>query len=408
MNSHELEATLAAAYPVDRERIERLDIESMEADLLADLEDAPAMPAVPAPRRPLPPRRRLALGLVAAALAAAVVAIVALAGGGTGQPSRAYGAELIRFAERSPLLLLEGPEWGIRNIDQLKGGEGRIEFTQKSPDPHPDEPLMTRADAKRHFTPPAVIQRRQRRVELNWHATSQDKLLFHAGELGKSLYDSYLHKTVKLYEPGPAFKTAIPNLGVTAYVAPRSENRREGGPGDRLMVAFWKEGGHLLELRASVRNLAAFRERLSWLRRVGTEEWLDAMPTRVVKSTEYAATVEAILEGIPLPPGFDPTGLQQTQLTTDRYQVGAVVGGAVACEWFHDWGQAIQADDTATVEEAERVLRGAGSWPIFREMAKEGAYPATVVEYAKAMPSRHWYGRPLLPDVEQGLGCATR
>jgi len=40
-------------------------------------------------------------------------------------------------------------------------------------------------------------------------------------------------------------------------------------------------------------------------------------------------------------------------------------------------------------------------------MAKEGAYPATVLEYAEKMPSRKWYDRPLLAAAEEGLGCGT-
>src|SRR6185437_11116774 len=108
--------------------------------------------------------------------------------------------------------------------------------------------------------------------------------------------------------------------------------------------------GRLIELRAHVPDLATFRERLGWLRRVSAEEWLDAMPPQIVKSVDYVATAE----------------------------------------------------------EAEAVLRGAESWPIFREMEKEGAYPATVIEYAEKMPSRKWFGRPLLPEVDKGLGCAEK
>lgn len=206
-----------------------------------------------------------------------------------------------------------------------------------------------------------------------------------------------------------SFKTKIPALGVTAYVDPRIERSwRQGGPDHRWMLAVWKEGGRLIELRAHVPDLATFREQLGWLRRVGAEEWLDAMPARVVKSVDYAATVDSMLEGIPLPPGFDPTTLEGAEVTTDRYQVGAAVGGAVACSWFRVWGEALGSGDTAAAEEAEAVLRGAGSWPIFEEMAKEGAYPATVLEYAEKMPSRKWYGRPLLPEVDEGLSCAER
>ncbi|HWH21286.1 MAG TPA: hypothetical protein VN671_12180, partial [Solirubrobacterales bacterium] len=133
-----------------------------------------------------------------------------------------------------------------------------------------------------------------------------------------------------------------------------------------------------------------------------------AMPPQIVKSVDYVATVEEMLPGIPQPPGFDPTTLKQAEVTTDRYQVGAAVGGAVACSWFRVWGEALAAGDTASAEEAEAVLRGAESWPIFREMEKEGAYPATVIEYAEKMPSRKWFGRPLLPEVDKGLGCAEK
>ncbi len=429
MRRQEIEATLAGAYPVDRERIERLDIEAMEADLLADVDDlgeagglldgaerpledadgsfAGAMP--PGRARGWRPRsRRLGLGLVGAALAAVVLAVVLLSGGGAERPTSAYGAELIRYAESTPLLLLEGPGWGVRSVEG-SGPRGQIEFAKASPEPHPDESLETRADVKRHVTLPAVVARRMRLTELAWYDSSDYHATLRGGKLSLSFYDSYLHKRVHLHEPGRSLKMEVPNLGVTAYVNPRSETSwRQGGPGDRAMLAYWYEGAHLIEMRASVPSLAAFRERLGWLRRVGAEEWLDAMPARVVKAADYSATVESMLKGIPLPPGFDPTKLKSEGITTDRYQVGAVVGGAVACDWFQTWDRALRRGDTATVEEAEAVLRKAESWPIFREMEKEGAYPATVIEYAVKMPSRKWYGRPLLSAAEEGLGCRTR
>ena len=47
----------------------------------------------------------------------------------------------------------------------------------------------------------------------------------------------------------------------------------------------------------------------------------------------------------------------------------------------------------------------AKDWPILKEMAKQGAYPEVLVAFAKAMPLGQWYGRPLVGDVNQGLGC---
>jgi hypothetical protein len=411
MRRQEIEATLAAAYPVDRERIERLDIESLEADLFADLDalgDDAAAEGVPNPGRRRRLSRPLGLGLAGAALAAVVVAVVVLAGGGAGRPSRAYGAELIRYAESTPLLLLEGPGWGVRDVEQ-SGARGRIEFATASPEPHPDESLETRAEVKRHVTAPGVVARRKRLVELAWYDSRDYSATLRGGKLSLSFYDTYLHKRIHLHEPGRSLKLEVPGLGVTAYVNPHAETSwRQGGPGDRVMLAFWHEGTHLIEMRASVADLAAFRERLGWLRRVGPEQWLDAMPARVVKAADYTATVESMLRGIPLPPGFDPTRLKSEGITNDRYQVGAVVGGAVACSWFQTWDQALRRGDSATAEEAEAALSKAESWPIFREMAREGAYPATVIEYAEKMPSRKWYGRPLLSAAEEGLGCGTR
>jgi hypothetical protein len=171
------------------------------------------------------------------------------------------------------------------------------------------------------------------------------------------------------------------------------------------MVAIWEEDGHLLELRTSVPDLAAFRERLGWLHRVDTKTWLDAMPTKVVKAAEYGATVHEMLRGIPIPRGFDPSRIPNLHLTTNRYQVGAAVGGTVACAWFRYWGKARADHDAAATQEAERVLlQSEKQWPIFRQMSKEGAYPATVVEYAKAMPNGQWFGRPLLAAVNSEGG----
>lgn len=418
MKRQEIEATLAAAYPVDRERIERIAIEALEGDLLADVDDLGDGDGLLLGTGATPPDRprgwrsgshRLALGIAGAALAAVVLAVVLLAGGGGERPSSAYGAELVRFAESSPLLLVDAPKWGIRDVGHLRSTQGYIHFAEESPEPHPDEALETRAETKRHETPPAVIARSLRFMELSWREGKQNRIRFHDGRLSVSAYSPYEHKVVWGELPGHSFKTRIPALGVSAYVEPRTERSwRQGGPGHRWMLAVWKEGGRLIELRAHVPDVAAFRERLGWLRRVSAEEWLDAMPPRIVKSVDYVATVEGMLEGIPQPPGFDPTTLEGAEVTTDRYQVGAAVGGAVACSWFRVWGEALGSGDTATAEEAETVLRGAGSWPIFEEMAKEGAYPATVLEYAEKMPSRKWYGRPLLPEVDQGLGCAER
>jgi len=411
MSDNRIDLELREANPLARPRLAALDLGDAEASLGEALLTNPASPEEPElvgsesrykRRRP----RRLLLAGGALTTAALAVALLVAGGGGDGSASRAYGAEVVRFVESTPLLLLEGPGWRVENTWEEANGEGQTEFITGSP-ARPG--ALTREKRKRGMTvTPGVIHERLRRVELTWHDSKQVKLVWHDGRLGKSFYSPSLGKTVTIYEPHPGhiFRTTIPALGSKAFVDPRAEYRQiQGGPRDRLMVAIWEEGGHLLELRTSVPSLAAFRKRLAWLRRVDAETWLNAMPAKVVKAAEYGATVHEMLRGIPLPPGFDPKKIPNLGLTTNRYQVGAAVGGTVACAWFRYWGKVRADHDAAAMQKAESVLlQSERAWPIFRRMSKEGAYPATVVEYAEAMPSGQWYGKPLLAAVDSEGG----
>ncbi len=397
MNTRELELVLTAADPIGDERLEWLDIEAMEAELLADIDGeqpASSPPAAAAPhRRP----RRLALSLALAALAAVAALGFVLAGGASEQPSRAYGAELVRFAESTPLILLEGPGWRVQNANEISEDEGTIEFVTGKPIPY--ESVQISGDEESGWReagmlPPSV---RQRRVELAWSR--------------RSLADT-VSWARKLPHPHGRRWVKLPVLESTAQVDTRAEFYvNQGGPGNRQMSAFWSEDGYLLEMRAAVPDLAAFEERLGWLTRVDSEAWLDAMPAKVVKAADHDAAVREMLRGIPTPAGFKPAMIADEGLTTDRYQVGAAVTGTVSCLWFLQWGEARRAGDRAKAAEAERAMATSKRWPILREMAKDGAYPDVVWELSAAMPSGYWEwaGRRhrLLPHAE-GLGCARR
>lgn len=399
MKMREIGRALAAADPVGRGRRDGLDFEAMEADLLADVEGEQAVLLGVEPRRPRSwSRRRLVLALGSAAVAAALAAFFILAGGASDRPSRAYGADLVRFAESSPLLLLKGPGWRVQNAEEHRsreGTEGSMEFVTGKPIPY--ESIRITGNAKTGeresgMFPPAV---RQRRVELDWrHGSLQETIAWIHG-----LPHPHGRKALKL-----------PLLETTAYVDTRDEFYvNQGGPGNRQMIALWPEDGYVLELRAAVPDLAAFEERLGWLTKVDLQTWLEAMPAKVVKAADHDAAVREMLKGIPVPKTFAPSRVPDEGLTTDRYQVGAQVTGTVSCLWFRQWGEARRTGDTAAATEAERAMATSKHWPILREMAKEGAYPEVLWELAREMPSGvwEWDGKthPLLPKAE-GLGCA--
>jgi hypothetical protein len=398
MNRREIEVALSAADPLDRGWLDGLDLEAMEAELLADLGDEPPAPsrsgaATPRWRRP----RRLALAL-GTALAAALAIVLVLSGGGADRSARAYGAELVRFAESTPLLLLEDPGWRVQNVVQLEGpsgSEGSMEFVTGKPIPYETLRITGSIKTGQHVSGlfPAAV--RQRKVDLRWSR----------GNLGEALAfarDSY-------HAHGQHW-TEAPLLETTAKVDTRTEAYENmGGPGDRQMAAFWAEDGYVLELRAAVPDLAAMEERLDWITRVDSQTWLDAMPEKVVKAADHDATVREMLKGIPLPDTFTPSLVPDEGLTTDRYQVGAAVTGTVSCLWFRQWGEARRTGDRAGAAEAEAAMATSKQWPILREMNTDGAYPEVVWELAAAMPSGVWKWGPhtwrLLPHAE-GLGCA--
>jgi len=398
MNARELETVLATADPVNRGWLDGLDLEAMEAELLADLDDeqpAPAPGGAQAPRRRRP--RRLALALASVAPVVAIAVFFALAGGGSERPARAYGADLVRFAESSPLLLLEGPGWRVQNAQEHRsreGIEGSMEFVTGKPVPY--ESVRITGNPKRPHEsgmfPPEV---RQRRVELQWHHTSLKETV------------EWQHK---IPHPHGQHWIELPVLGTTAQVDTSNEFYvNQGGAGNRQMLALWNEDGYLLELRAAVPNQAAFEERLDWLTKVDQQAWLEAMPEKVVKAGDHDAAVREMLSGIPVPKRFSPSRVPDEGLATNRYQVGAQVTGAVSCLWLRQWGAARRTGDKAAAAEAEKAMATSKHWRILREMASEGAYPDAVWEIAREMPSGvwQWAGKqhPLLPRAE-GLGCA--
>jgi hypothetical protein len=418
MNTEKIERELRAANPVAGATLEGLDLAEGEAALgealiaTADPAGAPQA-ALDAPLR----RRRSTPLLLSGALAlAAAVTIVLLAAGGASESPPAYGAELVRFAESTPLLLLEGPGWRVQDVYEAAHGpyspepgrgEGSMEFVTGPAIPYDTVqatcvrqvmsksgkfPICT-AEHESGMVPASV---RQRKVELRW---------FHG-----SLADTISTARGAPHPHGQSW-TDLPVLDTAAQVDTRAEFYvNQGGPGNRQMTAFWSEGGYVLEMRAAVPDRAAFEERLEWLTRVDSQTWLDAMPAKVVKAADHDAAVREMLKGIPVPAGFEPSQIPDEGLTTNRYQVGATVTGIVSCLWFRQWGEARRTGDAGAEAEAEKAMATSKRWPILREMAKDGAYPQTIWQLAAAMPSGVWRRGPrttwrLLPRAE-GLGCA--
>jgi hypothetical protein len=397
MNTRELGIALTSADPVDKERLARLDLEAMEADLLADLDAGFPPPSGEAAGRPRHRTRRLVLAAGAVA-AAAVVALVLVLSAGSGGGSRAYGAELVRFAESTPLLLLDHEGWRVANVSEEKtqrGNDGQMEFLTGKAVTYPSALITGTVRTGERISRLAPAAVRQRKVELRWSD-------------GESLAEAIELQRGGLHGHGKHF-TRLPVLGTTAFVDERAEAfLNQGGPGDREMVAIWSEGSTLLTLRAAVPSLAAFEERLDWLTKVDSQTWLEAMPAQVVKAADIEGTVRDALKGVPLPKTFAYSRVPDEGLTTDHQEIVSKATGTVACLWLRQWGQARREGDEAAAAEAEKALSGVKNWHAFRENGEP--YPADeIAEDAAAMPRGYWIyrGHPqnLLKHAES-IGCA--
>jgi hypothetical protein len=347
----EIETELSEANPAPRAAVAELPLAEAERELLLEIAAEPAQ--APVTRRP----RRRYLAVAAAAAVAAGVVLFAIDTGDPGKPEPAFAAELVRFAERSPLLLLDQPGWRVVYADEQTAIEGELDF--EGPADH--------------------------LAFLNWHPLS-------------------LRHWKRDRAASAELITRAPVLDTTATVYQYDIPNRQ--PGDNLdITSLWLDRGRVLEFRAQVGDMAEFKRLLASLTRVDTTTWLSAMPASVVKAADQATAVQQMLKGVPLPPGFDRSTIRSKGLSKDRYQLGVTVSGTVACGWFQRWERGRRSGDEQQVREAIAALNTAKNWPVVREMSTAGGYPDVLLEYVTAMPSGQWYGRPLIGDVNSGLGC---
>ena len=290
-------------------------------------------------------------------------------GGGT-----VWAAELVRLAEASPLVLLDAPGWQVVYADEESEQVGELHFSLGAPPPAPAS-----IDGTKH------VDVSTKQAALNWRP----------GPLSEWTRDRAASAKVR---------TTAPVLGTTARVY-----QYDGGrPGHQDVTALWRYDGRVLEFRAGVADIAAFKVLLAAARSGSTSTrgcW--RCPTASSRRATARRSSPRCCAASRCRPASIPRTIKGEKLTKDRYQLGAAVSGTVACTWFKRWSDGRASGDEAKVREAIAAMRTAKDWPILAEMTKEGDYPEVLLAFAKAMPSGDWYGRPLEGDVDSGLGCPS-
>jgi hypothetical protein len=333
----DLDTRVREAAPIADAEVGRLTLEAAEHHLRdAILANPRAADARQPVRRRFAGRRWPVAGLGVTGAAITLVLLLAGGDGGIGPtPQRAWAAPALKVANAVPRLLIGLPGWSVTRADEFRVDDGEMTFS----------------DGTRSF-------------DLRWISVSQlqDKLRDRASSADR-LDD-------------------VEVLGTPATVF-----RYRGAVDD--FTAIFKSGRYALEFRTAKDrerlDAQGFARVLASLKVVGVDEWLGAMPPSVVLPAKSDEAVRAMLEGVPLPDGFDAGRLADEAAVRDRYQLGAKVSGAVACAWLKQWVDARRAGDTDAERAAEKAMATSHNWPVLLEMASAGGYPDVLWEFADAM-----------------------
>jgi hypothetical protein len=379
VNDRELDGLIRELSPVDDERVAALDLQRADIELMEDIVSSPSNEIVDIETervRRSRRRRLLTRGVGGASAVAAVGALVValLVGGGTSRPEFAEAA--VKVAEANSRLLIGEPGWRVVRAGEFTVDDGELTFGSDA------DAVDGKGELELHWYPARIYRAHVR-------DRAADATRTPVTVLGK-----------------PATRFGYPALGLT-----------------ELVTVLPPDGDNFVEIRGDVGGAARYMELLASLEAVDVDTWLAALPTSTtvrprpdrragvadvstVQPGERPAVVDEMLAGVPIPAGLDVDALRDDPAVMNRYDLGSLVAGAIACGWLDRWTAGRAAGDAAAVREAAAALRTSRGWPALREMP-ERTFNSVVWDYADAVehPSAAKARNVSLRFYESGLGC---
>jgi hypothetical protein len=369
-------ARMSAVNPVSAEELRKTigEAELARAIRRAIAADAPARPIPAGDRvalerragdgrgfaRTISRHRSASVGFGLACIAVVAVLVVLVGGGSVdsvkdgGRPP--YAAAAVKVAESNPRLLVTAPGWSIIHANSFEAEFGGLTYKDAGHPAYGPEGLS---------------------LTMNWAPASLYRTTLRGYRAKATVTKSIVlgrQATTFHYAGRPAYVTVLPpqgNVFVTLAL-----------PAD--------------EHEALLRSLRA----------VSVDRWLAAMPPEVVQPAAESAVIARMLQGVPLPPGFDVTSFEAEGDPTTRFELGRAVAGAVACGWLESWDAATRSGDPATAQAAVAAMSGARRWPVLLQMVHEkgfrgdvlpahgNGWPAGIVTAAREIAAGHLRRQP--------------
>lgn len=310
--------------------------------------------------------RGASLGLGAGLACVVVVAALILLSGGSvrdgGHP--AFAAAAVEVAEANPRLLITAPGWSIVHARSFEVDHGELIYSD---------------GVHRPYGPAG------RQLDLSWYPTR-----FYA-----SMLRDHGRVRTRAGYPKPVTSTLLGQQATTFRYAGQHPN---------YATILAPQGGVFVTISGTLGGKQEYEAVLRSLRPVGVDSWLTAMPPEVLRPAARTAAIAQILQGIPVPPGFDASILQSESALTDRFMLGKAVAGAVACDWIQRWLSATQAGDDAAAREAVEAIGTAPHWPVLLRMIREKGYRGN----AMPLHGRGWPSNLLTAAEEIAHGHLRR
>ena len=310
------------------------------------------------------PGHPIALRLAAVAVIAAVGVTIAMALGGARGGGPEYASAAVEVAEANPRIIVTAPGWSIASAAQFDPQDGQVVFSDGSSD-----------------------------LELTWYPAR--------------LYDQYLADRADIGN-----QTPVSALGLDATMVQYQETD--------IATLLPPQGRVFVEIRGDLGSEQAYLDVLGSMQTTDVDTWLAAMPESVLQPSEQEQLVSTLLDGVPLPPGFDLDRLR-TEPTLDSATLANNLSSAVACGWLDSWAAADRDGNAASASLAVTVMSSADQWPVLKSALVRRDRIELIREYARQISSGHLdqeFGDPSIvkedgtkiefgPQYASSLGCAS-
>jgi hypothetical protein len=261
-------------------------------------------------------------------------------------PSGAYGysAMVLQAAEQNPRLLIDESGWKANTVYGFTEDTGTIRFAKGD-----------------------------RELEMNWY-------------------------------PAKMYDDRYANLREVSTPKPVTVDRRSGSmvtySASDFGVLLKPYAGSIVELRTDgAWNRADVDAILTKIVRVDVRTWLAALPDEIVSPAKAGQAATKLLAGVPLPPQFDRSALQNLGVN-DPYQFSAAATSLIGCGWINEWLRARKAGDATAAKRAADALHSSHQWKVLVDIENQGGWSQVFWDNADQV-----YAGQDPVGYQSGLGC---